>query len=92
MVPHRDPSLLARQWRTAIGNQKSYKGDEHTKAKRRLYESKRRKSKLESSRLQTTAAGQNREGWSTEEDANPFPGFPRYRILSDKEVCPSLSS
>ncbi|KAI3680529.1 hypothetical protein L6452_35301 [Arctium lappa] len=79
MVPHRDPLLLARQWRTAVGNQKSYKGDELTKAKRRLYESKRRKSKLEGSRLQTTGAGQNREGWSTEEDA-------RCKTLSDKEL------
>lgn len=79
MVPHRDPLLLARQWRTAVGNQKSYKGDEHTKAKRRLYESKRRKSKLEGSRLQTTGAGQNREGWSTEEDV-------RCKTLSDREL------
>ncbi|KVH89615.1 hypothetical protein Ccrd_008384, partial [Cynara cardunculus var. scolymus] len=78
MVPHRDPLLLARQWRTAVGNQKSYKGDELTKAKRRLYESKRRKSKLEGSRLQTTGAGQNREGWSTEDDV-------RCKTLSDKE-------
>lgn len=79
MVPHRDPLLLARQYRTAVGNQKSYKGDELTKAKRRLYESKRRKSKLEGSRLQTTGPGQNREGWSTEEDV-------RCKTLSDKEL------
>ncbi|XP_071731393.1 uncharacterized protein [Rutidosis leptorrhynchoides] len=85
MVPYRDPSLLARQWRTAIGNQKSYKGDDHTKAKRRLYESKRRKSKHESQTLPTTAAGQNGEGWSTEEDVNAFPSFHRCQTLSDKE-------
>ncbi|KAL8198168.1 hypothetical protein R6Q57_029976 [Mikania cordata] len=76
MVPHRDPSMLPRQWRTAIGNQKSYKGDENTKAKRRLYESQRRKSKLEGLRLQTTGVGQNSQGWSTEDEANPLPGFP----------------
>ncbi|KAI3716892.1 hypothetical protein L1987_68106 [Smallanthus sonchifolius] len=76
MVPHRDPSMLPRQWRTAIGNQKSYKGDEHAKAKRRLYESQRRKSKVEGSRLQAAGAGQNSQGWSNEDEANPLPGFP----------------
>ncbi|KAM2707670.1 hypothetical protein EV1_036621 [Malus domestica] len=45
IVPHRDPSLLPRQWRIAIGTQKSYKVDESKKEKRRLYESKRRKDK-----------------------------------------------
>ncbi|XP_070033545.1 uncharacterized protein [Nicotiana tomentosiformis] len=44
IVPYRDPSLLPRQWRTAIGTQKSYKSDASKKAKRRLYE-ERRKSK-----------------------------------------------
>ncbi|KAK9059067.1 hypothetical protein SSX86_021686 [Deinandra increscens subsp. villosa] len=84
MVPHRDPSMLPRQWRTAIGNQKSYKGDEHTKAKRRLYESQRRKSKLEgSSRLQTTVVGQNSQGLSTEDEANPPSDFPTVCALID---------
>ncbi|XP_068638420.1 uncharacterized protein [Aristolochia californica] len=41
-VPHRDPSLLPRQWRTAMGTQKSYKMDEASKEKRRLYEMMRR--------------------------------------------------
>lgn len=45
LVPHRDPSLLPRQWRIALGTQKSYKIDAAKKEKRRLYESKRRKSK-----------------------------------------------
>ncbi|GJW60828.1 Myb-like protein [Tanacetum coccineum] len=83
MVPHRDPSLLSRQYRTAVGNQKSYKGDELMREKRRLYESQRRKSKA----LNSTAAGQNREGLSTVEDANLFAGFPRRRTVSDKENC-----
>ncbi|KAJ0692251.1 putative transcription factor MYB-HB-like family [Helianthus annuus] len=74
MVPHRDPSMLPRQWRTAVGNQKSYKGDEHTKAKRRLYESQRRKSKLEGSRLQANGVGQHSQGWSNDDEANPFHG------------------
>ncbi|KAL7594052.1 hypothetical protein Lser_V15G32067 [Lactuca serriola] len=67
MVPYRDPTLLARQYRTAVGNQKSYKGDELSKLKRRSYESNRRRSKLQGS----TVSGQNREGWSTEDDATP---------------------
>ncbi|XP_073115882.1 uncharacterized protein [Elaeis guineensis] len=44
-VPHRDPSLLPRQWRIATGTQKSYKKSEDGKEKRRLYEAKRRKTK-----------------------------------------------
>ncbi|KAI3525202.1 hypothetical protein L1887_03877 [Cichorium endivia] len=76
MVPYRDPTLLARQYRTAVGNQKSYKIDQLKKAKRRLYESNRRKMKIVGSRFQSTSG----EGWSTEEDANP--SFSR-----DKENC-----
>ena len=45
IVPHRDPSLLPRQWRIALGTQKSYKIDASKREKRRLYESNRRKSK-----------------------------------------------
>ncbi|XP_010322513.1 uncharacterized protein [Solanum lycopersicum] len=45
IVPYRDPSLLPRQWRTAIGTQKSYISDASKKAKRRLYESERKKLK-----------------------------------------------
>ncbi|KAL0908828.1 hypothetical protein M5K25_023337 [Dendrobium thyrsiflorum] len=44
-VPHRDPSMLARQWRIATGTQKSYKKTEAVKEKRRLYEAKRRRLK-----------------------------------------------
>lgn len=45
VVPYRDPVLLPRQWRIAIGTQKSYKVDEQKRKKRRLYESNRRKGK-----------------------------------------------
>lgn len=45
IVPYRDPSLLPRQWRIANGTQKSYKSDANKKAKRRLYELRRRNSK-----------------------------------------------
>ncbi|XP_076881578.1 uncharacterized protein LOC143529735 [Bidens hawaiensis] len=76
MVPHRDPSILPRQYRTAVGDQKSYKGDEHTKAKRRLYDSQRRMSKLGGSRLQKTAVSQNSQRWSNTDGANPRSGVP----------------
>ncbi|GJN00694.1 hypothetical protein PR202_ga17891 [Eleusine coracana subsp. coracana] len=45
VVPHRDPSLLQRQWRAASGLQKSYNKSEAAKEKRRSYEAKRRKLK-----------------------------------------------
>ncbi|KDP20744.1 hypothetical protein JCGZ_21215 [Jatropha curcas] len=45
IVPHRDPSLLPRQWRMALGTQRSYKSDAAKKEKRRIYESNRRRSK-----------------------------------------------
>ncbi|KAL2944160.1 Myb-like protein O [Bienertia sinuspersici] len=45
MVPYRDPNLLPRQWRTAIGTQKSYKSDSVKREKHRIYESNRRRSK-----------------------------------------------
>ncbi|XP_077237707.1 homeodomain-like superfamily protein isoform X2 [Tasmannia lanceolata] len=51
-VPHRDPSLLPRQWRIALGTQKSYKTSDSEKEKRRLYESRRRKNKAALTNLQ----------------------------------------
>ncbi|XP_073280372.1 uncharacterized protein [Primulina huaijiensis] len=44
-VPYRDPSLLPRLWRIASGTQKSYKSDANKKAKRRLYELRRKEAK-----------------------------------------------
>ncbi|KAL8160533.1 hypothetical protein V2J09_002070 [Rumex salicifolius] len=47
IVPYRDPSLLPRQWRTALGMQKSYKKVDPTmREKRRIYEWNRRRSKI----------------------------------------------
>lgn len=49
VVPYRDPSSLARKWRTALGIQKSYKqNNPEKKEKRRIYESTRRKMKAAS--------------------------------------------
>ncbi|CAN0852320.1 Myb-like protein O [Linum grandiflorum] len=42
IVPYRDPSLLPRQWRLALGTQKSYKQDAAKKERRRVCESNRR--------------------------------------------------
>ncbi|KAF9672065.1 hypothetical protein SADUNF_Sadunf11G0001800 [Salix dunnii] len=42
VVPHRDPSLLPRQLRIALGTQKSYKQDAAKKEKRRISEAKKR--------------------------------------------------
>ncbi|XP_015698709.1 uncharacterized protein LOC102703742 isoform X2 [Oryza brachyantha] len=52
VVPHRDPSLLPRQWRSATGVQKSYNKSEAEKEKRRSYEAKRRKLKASMPNLQ----------------------------------------
>uniref|UniRef100_A0A1J3HTE4 GON-4-like protein n=1 Tax=Noccaea caerulescens TaxID=107243 RepID=A0A1J3HTE4_NOCCA len=58
IVPYRDPSSLSRQWRTALGIQKSYKLDAVKNEKRRLYETKRK------SREQLTSAREDRPGAS----------------------------
>ncbi|XP_002964790.2 uncharacterized protein LOC9659924 [Selaginella moellendorffii] len=57
-VPHRDPALLPRQWRTAIGTQKSYKSDEASKTKRRLHEASKRRMRA----LQKNAAESQEDG------------------------------
>ncbi|KAK4428184.1 hypothetical protein Salat_1587400 [Sesamum alatum] len=65
-VPYRDPSLLPRQWRIASGTQKSYKSDENKKAKRRLYELKRKTSKPSPSNWHSSS---EKEGDSTDNAA-----------------------
>ncbi|KAJ0963192.1 hypothetical protein J5N97_028314 [Dioscorea zingiberensis] len=73
-VPHRDPSLLQRQWRTATGTQKSYKKCEALKLKRRLYEAKRRERKASlgdcqlSSRKEVDNGGDNSADAIDDED------------------------
>nr|ACM45448.1 DUO pollen 3-like protein [Physcomitrium patens] len=41
-VPHRDPATLPRQWRIALGTQKSYKSNMNSKDKRRLCDAGKR--------------------------------------------------
>ncbi|RZC59661.1 hypothetical protein C5167_006960 [Papaver somniferum] len=62
IVPHRDPSLLPRQWRIASGTQKSYKSEGAKKEKRRLYSQERRKS--------IAAAGSANLGTVTEKEGH----------------------
>lgn len=62
IVPHRDPSLLPRQWRIASGTQKSYKSEGAKKEKRRLYSQERRKS--------IAAAGSANLGTVTEKEVS----------------------
>ncbi|CBI23241.3 unnamed protein product, partial [Vitis vinifera] len=64
IVPHRDPSLLPRQWRIAHGIQKSYKKDTAKKEKRRLYELNRRKSKAAAGPIWETVS--EKEEYQTE--------------------------
>ncbi|KAL6503132.1 hypothetical protein OROHE_023761 [Orobanche hederae] len=63
LVPYRDPSLLPRQWRTACGTQKSYKSDANGKARRQLYELRRKTSKRSPSTWQWSS---EKEGDSTD--------------------------
>ncbi|XP_010473726.1 PREDICTED: uncharacterized protein LOC104753129 [Camelina sativa] len=58
VVPHRDPSSLPRQLRTALGIQKSYKLDDVKKEKRRLYDTNRK------SREQQASSKEDRHGAS----------------------------
>ncbi|KAL8542472.1 hypothetical protein ACS0TY_003363 [Phlomoides rotata] len=62
-VPYRDPSLLPRQWRIATGTQKSYKSDANKKAKRHLYELRRKSSKPS---LSTWQSSSEKEGDSSD--------------------------
>ncbi|XP_023005268.1 uncharacterized protein LOC111498326 isoform X2 [Cucurbita maxima] len=74
VVPYRDPSLLPRQWRTALGIQKSYKQDPEKKEKRRLYESTRRKLKAANlySESENTGRINNSRCGNVDNDGAPF--------------------
>ncbi|EOY28701.1 Homeodomain-like superfamily protein, putative isoform 2 [Theobroma cacao] len=72
IVPHRDPSLLPRQWRIALGTQKSYKQDATKKEKRRLYESERRKRKAALTNWQHVSDKEAEEGTHVTEQSNNY--------------------
>ncbi|CAM8967750.1 unnamed protein product [Rhodiola kirilowii] len=72
IVPYRDPSLLARQWRIALGTQKSYKTDAINRERRRLYEANRRRSKAKSQALSEKRDNNNSADDSIENEDEAF--------------------
>lgn len=68
-VPYRDPALLPRQWRIAQGIQKSYKTDDATKERRRLYEARRRRLKKEGGAAVDIEVGQQIENDDAEDNS-----------------------
>lgn len=69
VVPYRDPSLLPRQWRIALGTQRSYKQDAAKKEKRRLYELRRRKCKSAEDNQVENVVGENNSGDDSTDNA-----------------------
>ncbi|XP_073107965.1 uncharacterized protein [Elaeis guineensis] len=85
-VPHRDPSLLPRQWRIATGTQKSYKKSEDDKEKRRLYEAKRRKIKASMTDKEVTSELEVDNGANSADDMdNEDEAFVHEAFLADSE-------
>ncbi|KAB5533671.1 hypothetical protein DKX38_016757 [Salix brachista] len=65
VVPHRDPSLLPRQLRIALGTQKSYKQDAAKKEKRRISEAKKRSRTTELANWKPTSDKEDNEAERT---------------------------
>ncbi|BFI23363.1 hypothetical protein MPTK2_1g01390 [Marchantia polymorpha subsp. ruderalis] len=99
-VPHRDPAILPRQWRIALGTQKSYKTSETSKERRRVYEANRRQAKKASeyglevkkdsgpSSVETGIEG--RDVISGEDEEHVEDAYIREAFLAD--WCPSKSA
>ncbi|XP_042405448.1 uncharacterized protein LOC121995748 [Zingiber officinale] len=88
-VPHRDPSLLPRQWRIATGTQKSYRKSEAIKEKRRLYEAKRRKLKASMNDKHAAAekeSDDNEDDNSGEDMDNENEAYVHEAFLADSET------
>ncbi|CAD5186629.1 unnamed protein product [Musa acuminata subsp. malaccensis] len=87
-VPHRDPSLLPRQWRIATGIQKSYRKSEAIKEKTRLYEAKRRRLKASMADGHTLSEKEvdNEEDNSGEEMDNENEAYVHEAFLADSET------
>ncbi|URE39146.1 hypothetical protein MUK42_07914 [Musa troglodytarum] len=87
-VPHRDPSLLPRQWRIATGTQKSYRKSEAIKEKRRLYEAKRRRLKASMADGHTLSEKEvdNEEDNSGEDMDKENEAYVHEAFLSDSET------
>ncbi|XP_020095391.1 uncharacterized protein LOC109715022 [Ananas comosus] len=87
-VPHRDPSLLPRQWRIATGTQKSYCKSEAVKEKRRLYEAKRRKMKALTADTETIPGNEVDNGGpnSSDEMDNENEAYVHEAFLADSSI------
>ncbi|WVZ82191.1 hypothetical protein U9M48_029479 [Paspalum notatum var. saurae] len=84
VVPHRDPSLLQRQWRVASGVQKSYTKSDAEKERRRTYEAKRRKlrASMPDSRV---ACGQEADNNASEDVENDDDSYVNEAFLEDTD-------
>ncbi|XP_073035927.1 uncharacterized protein [Primulina eburnea] len=82
-VPYRDPSLLPRLWRIASGTQKSYKSDANKKAKRRLYELRRKEARHLASMQHSSS---EKEGNSTDAVEETISGDNRLDIEDEAYV------
>uniref|UniRef100_A0A7N0UD07 Uncharacterized protein n=1 Tax=Kalanchoe fedtschenkoi TaxID=63787 RepID=A0A7N0UD07_KALFE len=83
IVPYRDPSLLARQWRIALGTQKSYKTNAANREKRRLYEANRRRSKAEMAEWQTQSEKRDNHNSGDDSVENEEEAFVHEAFLAD---------
>ncbi|PUZ61842.1 hypothetical protein GQ55_4G310100 [Panicum hallii var. hallii] len=84
VVPHRDPSLLQRQWRVASGVQKSYTKSDAEKERRRTYEAKRRKlrASMPDSRV---VRGQEADNNASEDVENDDDSYVNEAFLEDTD-------
>jgi len=84
VVPHRDPSLLQRQWRVASGVQKSYTKSDAEKERRRTYEAKRRKLR-ESMPNSRVVRGQEADNNASEDVENDDDSYVNEAFLEDTD-------
>lgn len=88
MVPYRDPNLLPRQWRIAIGTQKSYKADAAKRERHRVYESNRRR--LKAMAVDYSQTGSEKENDSGEDCMdNDNEAYVHEAFLADWRPTPS---
>lgn len=84
VVPHRDPSLLQRQWRVASGVQKSYTKSDAEKERRRSYEAKRRKLRASMPDSRVTR-GQEADNDASEDVENDDDSYVNEAFLEDTD-------
>ncbi|CAD6337361.1 unnamed protein product [Miscanthus lutarioriparius] len=89
VVPHRDPSLLQRQWRVASGVQKSYSKSDAQKERRRTYEAKRRKLRVS---MPDSRRGQEADNNASEDAENDDDSYVNEAFLEDTDSMPYQQS